>query len=65
VTRPTADASADRPEDWEAPGAALVRSAATDVIPPLADLSLRDLRDQDQAVAPPFGALSPRLAKSA
>jgi UDP-N-acetylmuramate--alanine ligase len=38
VTRPTADASAGRPEDWEAPGAALVRSAATDVIPPLADL---------------------------
>ena len=38
TNRPTADASADRPEDWEAPGAALVRSAATDVIPPLADL---------------------------
>jgi len=32
------DAAADRPEDWAAPGAALVRSAATDVIPPLADL---------------------------
>ena len=27
-----------RPEDWEAPGAALVRSAATDRIPALADL---------------------------
>jgi UDP-N-acetylmuramate--alanine ligase len=38
MTRPTADASAGRPEDWEAPGAALVRSAATDVIPPLAEL---------------------------
>jgi UDP-N-acetylmuramate--alanine ligase len=36
--RPTADASADRPQDWEAPGAALVRSAATDTIPALADL---------------------------
>ncbi len=36
--RPVADASADRPQDWEAPGAALVRSAATDVIPRLADL---------------------------
>jgi UDP-N-acetylmuramate--alanine ligase len=34
----TADHVADRPEDWAAPGAALVRSAATDVIPPLADL---------------------------
>ncbi|HZY76938.1 MAG TPA: UDP-N-acetylmuramate--L-alanine ligase [Jatrophihabitantaceae bacterium] len=38
MTRPTADASADRPQDWEAPGAALVRSAATDVIPALAEL---------------------------
>ncbi len=38
MTRPTHDADRDRPEDWEAPGAALVRSAATDVIPPLADL---------------------------
>jgi len=36
--RPTRDADADRPEDWEAPGRALVRSAATDVVPPLADL---------------------------
>jgi UDP-N-acetylmuramate--alanine ligase len=36
--RPTADAAAGRPEDWSAPGAALVRSAATDVVPPLADL---------------------------
>jgi UDP-N-acetylmuramate--alanine ligase len=34
----TADHAADRPEDWAAPGAALVRSAATDVVPPLADL---------------------------
>ena len=38
TTRPTADAAADRPQDWEAPGAALVRSAATDVIPTLAEL---------------------------
>ncbi|HEV7204412.1 MAG TPA: UDP-N-acetylmuramate--L-alanine ligase [Jatrophihabitans sp.] len=37
-TRPTRDHEGDRPEDWAAPGAALVRSAATDVIPPLADL---------------------------
>ena len=36
--RPTSDHAADRPEDWAAPGAALVRSAATDVVPPLADL---------------------------
>ncbi|MGH8962920.1 MAG: UDP-N-acetylmuramate--L-alanine ligase [Jatrophihabitantaceae bacterium] len=36
--RPTQDASAGRPDDWAAPGAALVRSAATDVVPPLADL---------------------------
>jgi UDP-N-acetylmuramate--alanine ligase len=36
--RPTADASAERPRGWEAPGAVLVRSAATDVIPPLAQL---------------------------
>lgn len=35
---PTRDADADRPEGWEAPGAALVRSAATDAVPPLADL---------------------------
>jgi UDP-N-acetylmuramate--alanine ligase len=35
---PTHDADADRPEGWEAPGAALVRSAATDAVPPLADL---------------------------
>ena len=34
----TSDHAGDRPEDWSAPGAALVRSAATDVIPPLADL---------------------------
>jgi UDP-N-acetylmuramate--alanine ligase len=32
------DHAEDRPEDWAAPGAALVRSAATDVVPPLADL---------------------------
>ncbi|HVU91961.1 MAG TPA: UDP-N-acetylmuramate--L-alanine ligase [Jatrophihabitans sp.] len=36
--RPTADHAADRPDDWAAPGAALVRSAATDVVPPLAEL---------------------------
>ena len=37
--RPTdATTSGDRPEDWAAPGAALVRSAATDVVPPLAEL---------------------------
>ena len=35
---PVSDHTADRPEDWAAPGAALVRSAATDVVPPLADL---------------------------
>jgi UDP-N-acetylmuramate--alanine ligase len=35
---PTEDAADGRPENWEAPGAALVRSAATDVVPPLADL---------------------------
>ena len=28
----------DRPQDWSAPGAALVRSAATDVVPTLAEL---------------------------
>jgi UDP-N-acetylmuramate--alanine ligase len=38
VTRPTSDHAGDRPDDWAAPGAALVRSAATDVVPPLADL---------------------------
>ncbi len=36
--RTTVDHAGDRPEDWEAPGAALVRSAATDRIPALADL---------------------------
>jgi UDP-N-acetylmuramate--alanine ligase len=36
--RPTEDAASGRPEDWAAPGAALVRSAATDVVPALADL---------------------------
>jgi UDP-N-acetylmuramate--alanine ligase len=35
---PTSDHAGDRPIDWSAPGAALVRSAATDVVPPLADL---------------------------
>ncbi|GAB2461855.1 UDP-N-acetylmuramate--L-alanine ligase [Jatrophihabitans fulvus] len=38
MSRPTRDHDGDRPDDWAAPGAALVRSAATDVIPPLADL---------------------------
>jgi UDP-N-acetylmuramate--alanine ligase len=38
VTRPTSDHAGDRPDDWAAPGAALVRSAATDVVPPLAEL---------------------------
>jgi UDP-N-acetylmuramate--alanine ligase len=32
------DHAEDRPEDWAAPGAALVRSAATDRVPPLAEL---------------------------
>jgi len=36
--RPTSDHAGDRPDDWAAPGAALVRSAATDVVPPLAEL---------------------------
>jgi UDP-N-acetylmuramate--alanine ligase len=36
--RPTRDAAEDRPPDWEAPGAALVRSAPSDVVPALADL---------------------------
>jgi UDP-N-acetylmuramate--alanine ligase len=34
----TSDHAADRPDDWAAPGAALVRSAATDVVPSLAEL---------------------------
>jgi UDP-N-acetylmuramate--alanine ligase len=38
MTRPTSDHAGNRPDDWAAPGAALVRSAATDVVPPLADL---------------------------
>ena len=38
MSRPTADAAAGRPAQWAAPGAALVRSAATDMVPPLADL---------------------------
>jgi hypothetical protein len=36
--RTAADHAGDRQEDWEALGAALVRSAATDRIPALADL---------------------------
>jgi UDP-N-acetylmuramate--alanine ligase len=36
--RPTHDADHGRPEDWAAPGAALVRSAATAEVPPLASL---------------------------
>ncbi len=35
---PVRDADGDRPVDWTAPGAALVRSAASDVVPPLAGL---------------------------
>ena len=35
---PVSDHTADRPEDWAAPGAALVRSAATDPVPALAEL---------------------------
>ncbi len=38
MTRPTSDADRDRPQDWAAPGAALVRSAASAVVPPLAAL---------------------------
>lgn len=38
MSRPIKDAAENRPPEWEAPGAALVRSAATDVVPPLADL---------------------------
>ena len=30
MTRPTSDHAGDRPDDWAAPGAALVRSAATE-----------------------------------
>jgi UDP-N-acetylmuramate--alanine ligase len=37
-TPPVRDAAGGRPDDWAAPGAALVRSAATDVVPPLAQL---------------------------
>jgi UDP-N-acetylmuramate--alanine ligase len=32
------DHAEDRPDNWAAPGAALVRSAATDAVPPLAEL---------------------------
>jgi UDP-N-acetylmuramate--alanine ligase len=35
VKGPIQDASATRPVDWAAPGAALVRSAPTDAVPPL------------------------------
>jgi UDP-N-acetylmuramate--alanine ligase len=35
---PTRDADRDRPADWAAPGAALVRSAPTDLVPALASL---------------------------
>jgi len=38
TSTPTHDADGDRPSDWEAPGAALVRSAATDAVPPLGEL---------------------------
>src|SRR5919201_824122 len=38
VTRPTRDADVNRPADWMAPGRALVRSAATDVVPRLGEL---------------------------
>jgi len=38
VNSPTRDADHDRPQDWAAPGAALVRSASTDSVPPLAEL---------------------------
>ena len=38
MSRPTSDATAGRPEQWAAPGAALVRSAATDVVPALSAL---------------------------
>jgi UDP-N-acetylmuramate--alanine ligase len=38
MSSPTRDAAENRPDEWEAPGAALVRSAATDVVPPLAEL---------------------------
>jgi UDP-N-acetylmuramate--alanine ligase len=38
AVRPTRDHVEDRPDDWAAPGAALVRSAATDTVPALADL---------------------------
>jgi UDP-N-acetylmuramate--alanine ligase len=35
---PIKDHAEDRPDDWAAPGAALVASAATDAVPPLAEL---------------------------
>ncbi len=39
MSAPTRDAAAGRPADWAAPGAALVRSAPTDSVPPLASLA--------------------------
>ena len=38
MSRPDRGRRRRAPDDWAAPGAALVRSAATDVVPPLADL---------------------------
>ncbi len=38
MSSPISDAASGRPAGWEAPGAALVRSAASDVVPPLATL---------------------------
>jgi UDP-N-acetylmuramate--alanine ligase len=40
----TADHAGDRPEDWEAPGAALERSAATNRIPARAGLGRVHIR---------------------
>ena len=49
------DADTNRPDDWEAPGAALVRSAATDVVPPLADLGRVHLYDWLEQAAGTLG----------
>jgi UDP-N-acetylmuramate--alanine ligase len=38
MTPPVKDHAEDRPDDWAAPGAALVASAATDTVPPLNEL---------------------------
>jgi UDP-N-acetylmuramate--alanine ligase len=38
TSTPTHDADGGRPAGWQAPGAALVRSAATDAVPPMAAL---------------------------